>query len=269
MATGYFLKLNHFEGPLDLLLYLIKFNEMDIFEVNLAQLAEQYLSYLRLMQFADLKDASAFLVMGATLCEIKTRRLLPNSGKVEGEEGSENEVDLEAQLKERLIEYQKYRDAGEYFSSLDKQTDRTYSPVGEWERLEKEYGDKISPLYGDSAVLVVLYEQLLSALVERKPIRVKTNKEMITIERVVEKMLESLQACEVFLFQTMYSKIQNRYELIAHVLALLQLLKQVSTLRCYQESQFGPLWIYWYDENNPESFISKIKEAPLGEFGIS
>lgn len=268
MATGYFLKLNRFEGPLDLLLYLIKFNEMDIFEVNLAQLAEQYLGYLRLMQFSDLKDASAFLVMGATLCEIKTRRLLPNAGKLEGEE-NENEVDLEAQLKERLIEYQKYREAGEFFSSIDKQTDASYSPVGEWERLEKEYGDRISPLIGDPAVLVVLYEQLLSALAERKPIRVKTNKEMITIERVIEKMLESLKQCEVYLFQAMYSKLKNRYELIAHVLALLQLLKQVSTLRCYQETLEGPLWIYWYDEANPESFVSKIKEAPHGELGIS
>lgn len=268
MATGYFLKLNRFEGPLDLLLYLIKFNEMDIFEVNLAQLAEQYLSYLRLMQFADLKDASAFLVMGATLCEIKTRRLLPNSGKKEGDE-EENEVDLEAQLKERLIEYQKYRDAGEFFSSIDKQTDASYSPVGEWERLEKEFGDRVSPLLGDPAVLVVLYEQLLSALTERKPIQVKTNKEMITIERVIEKMLESLKQCEVLLFQASYSQLKNRYELIAHVLALLELLKQMKDLRCYQETQTGPLWIYWYDEQNPDSYLSKIKEVPLGELGIS
>lgn len=267
MATGYFLKLNRFEGPLDLLLYLIKLNEMDIFEVNLAQLAEQYLSHLRLIQFSDLKDASAFLVMGATLCEIKTRRLLPNTDKKEGD-GDENEIDLEAQLKERLIEYQKYREAGEFFSSIDKQTDATYSPVGEWERLEKEYGDRISPLLGDTAVLVVLYEQLLSALMERKPIRVKTNKEMITIERVIEKMLEYLKTTEVLLFQGMYSNIKTRYELIAHILALLQLLKQVTTLRCYQETQYGPLWIYWYDEANPESFIEKIKELPLGELGI-
>jgi len=269
MATGYFLKLNRFEGPLDLLLYLIKFNEMDIFEVNLAQLAEQYLSHLRLIQFSDLKDASAFLVMGATLCEIKTRRLLPNSGKKEGEEGDENEVDLEAQLKERLVEYQKFREAGEFFSSIDKQTDASYSPVGEWERFEKEFGDTVSPLWGDPTVLVILYEQLLSALAERKPVRVKTNKELITIERVIEKMLESLKACEVFLFQTMYEKLKNRYELIAHVLALLELLKQMSNLRCYQETQSGPLWVYWYDENNPEAFISKIKEAPNGELGIS
>lgn len=269
MATGYFLKLNRFEGPLDLLLYLIKFNEMDVFEVNLAELAEQYLSYLRMMQFADLKDASAFLVMGATLCEIKTRRLLPNFGKKEGEESDDNEVDLEAQLKERLLEYQKYREAGEFFSSIDKQTDASYSPLGEWERLEKEYGDRVSPLYGDPTVLVVLYEQLLSALVERKPIQVKTNKEMIAIERVIEKMLDSLKACEVFLFQTVYSKIKTRYELIAHVLALLELLKQMSNLRCYQDSEFGPLWVYWYDENNPDSYISKIKELPLGEFGTT
>lgn len=268
MATGYFLKLNHFEGPLDLLLYLIKLNEMDIFEVNLAQLAEQYLSHLRLIQFSDLKDASAFLVMGATLCEIKTRRLLPNTEKKEGET-QDNEIDLEAQLKERLIEYQKYRDVGEFFSSLDKVTDATYSPVGEWERLESEYGDKVSPLYGDTAVLVVLYEQLLSALMERKTARVKTNKELITIERVIEKMLEGLKACEVFLFQSMYGKIKDRYELIAHVLALLQLLKQVTTLRCYQDNEFGPLWVYWYDETNPQSFLDKIKEeAQIGDLGI-
>jgi segregation and condensation protein A len=268
MATGYFLKLNRFEGPLDLLLYLIRLNEMDIFEVNLAQLAEQYLSHLRLIQFSDLKDASAFLVMGATLCEIKTRRLLPHSEKNEGVDGQAGEIDLEAQLKERLLDYQKYREAGEFFSGMDKQTDIGYSPVGEWERLEKEYGDKVSPLYGEGAVLVVLYEQLLSALMERNPTRVKTTKEMITIERVIEKMLESLKICEVFMFQSMYAEIKNRYELIAHILALLQLLKQVGNLRCYQDVQYGPLWVYWYDESNPEGFIQKIREVPLGEFGI-
>ena len=268
MATGYFLKLNRFEGPLDLLLYLIKLNEMDIFEVNLAELAQQYLSYLRLMQFSDLKDASAFLVMGATLCEIKTRRLLPDFGKKEGEE-AENEIDLEAQLKERLIEYQKFRDIGELFASLDKQTEATYSPLGEWERLENEYGDRVAPLIGDPAVLVVLYEQMLSALVERKPVKVKTNKELITLERVIEKMLDFLKQCEVFLFQSMYPKIQNRYELIAHVMALLEILKQMSDLRCYQEEQCGPLWIYWHNNTNPESFLNKIKEAQLGELGIS
>ncbi len=264
MATGYFLKLNHFEGPLDLLLYLIKLNEMDIFEVNLAQLAEQYLSYLRLMQFADLKDASAFLVMAATLCEIKTRRLLPNAKK-DGEDVDGNEVDLEAQLKERLMEYQKFREAGEFFSAIDKETDLSYSPVGEWERLEKIYGDSVSPLYGDPAVLVVLYEQLLSSLAEKKPIRLKTSKELLTVERVVQKLLDVLKEVEVFLFQNLYSKIANRYELIAHVLALLEALRQVRDLHCYQETQFGPLWVYHYDEKNPQSFLGKIKEAPSGE----
>ncbi len=264
MATGYFLKLNHFEGPLDLLLYLIKLNEMDIFEVNLAQLAEQYLSYLRLMQFADLKDASAFLVMAATLCEIKTRRLLPNAKK-EGDEDGLNEVDLEAQLKERLIEYQQFRDAGEFFSAMDKQTDLSYSPVGEWERLEKIYGDVLSPLYGDPAVLVVLYEQLLSSLIEKKPIRLKTSKELITVERVVQKLLDILKEAEVLLFQTLYDKIANRYELIAYVIALLESLRQLRGVHCYQETQCGAIWVYNYDEKDPEAIFAKIKEASLGE----
>lgn len=264
MTTAYFLKLDSFEGPLDLLLYLIKQNEMDIFEVDLADLAEQYLSHLRLIQFSDLKDASAFLVMGASLCEIKTRRLLPTTETAQGD-GDQDEVDLEAQLKERLLEYHKFREIGEFFGSIEKESKKTYSPVAEWMRLESLYAENISPLFGDPSVLVIMYEQLLSELVERKPASVRTNRESITIERVIDQMLESLKLVEVFLFQGMYSKLKSRYELIAHILALLQILRDTKTIRCYQDADFGPLWIYWYDEKNPDSFVSKIKEMTVGE----
>ncbi len=262
MATGYFLKLDHFEGPLDLLLYLIKLNEMDIFEVDLVDLSEQYLSYLRLVQFTDLKDASAFLLMGASLCEIKTRRLLPNSEKNLAD-GEEDDLNLEEQLKERLLEFQKFKNAGEYLNNIYGDTKLTYGSMAEWERFDKMFGESISPLFGDPAVLVILYEQLLSSLVDKKPVRVKTNRELLTVERVVQKMLDYLQGIQTFLFQDFYSRINTRYELIAHILALLELLKQVKDLRCHQESLFGPMWLYWCDETNPELVLPKIKEQQI------
>lgn len=262
MATGYFLKLDHFEGPLDLLLYLIKLNEMDIFEVDLVDLSEQYLAYLRLVQFTDLKDASAFLLMGATLCEIKTRRLLPNSDSNLAA-GEEDEINLEEQLKERLLEFQKFKNAGEHLNNLYGDTKHTYGPAAEWERFDKMFGETVAPLYGDPTVLVIMYEQLLSSLVDKKPVRVKTNRELLTIERVVEKMQEHLRGIQTFLFQDLYAKINTRYELVAHILALLQLLKLEKDLRCHQEVLFGPMWLYWYDEKNPEPNIPKMKEAQL------
>ena len=108
-GEGYAVKLPVFEGPLDLLLHLIRQNEVEISEIPIAEISVQYLQYLELMQELDLEVASEFLVMAATLALIKSRMLLPEEGEEETFEG----VDPRAELIARLLEYERYREVAE------------------------------------------------------------------------------------------------------------------------------------------------------------
>jgi segregation and condensation protein A len=114
---AYQVHLDVFEGPLDLLLHLVKKHELDILDIPIAFVTEKYLAYLDAMGQLDIDIAGEYLVMAATLCHIKSRELLPDSGGDEegegGEEGDEDGVDPRAELIRRLLEYQKYKEAAE------------------------------------------------------------------------------------------------------------------------------------------------------------
>ncbi|MCS6861613.1 MAG: segregation/condensation protein A, partial [Abditibacteriales bacterium] len=110
--NGYPVRLPIFEGPLDLLLYLVKENRYDLFDIPIAAITDQYLRYLRLMEMLDLDIAGEFLVMAATLMVMKSRLLLPPE-EDETTEEAEPEVDPQEELARRLLEYAKYRAASE------------------------------------------------------------------------------------------------------------------------------------------------------------
>jgi len=104
--VDYLVELDTFRGPLDLLLYLVKHNEVDICDIPIARIADQFLEYLRVMEMIDVERAGEFLVMAATLMEIKSRTLLPRS-----EELTEKEEDPRQELVRQLLEYKKIKDA--------------------------------------------------------------------------------------------------------------------------------------------------------------
>ena len=114
-GDSYRVKLEIFEGPLDLLLYLIKKDEIDIYDIPIARITEQYLAYLELMQELDIAVAGDFLVMASTLIYIKSKTLLPPEPKVDGEEDLGE--DPRAELIERLLEYQKFKSASQMLYS--------------------------------------------------------------------------------------------------------------------------------------------------------
>ncbi len=123
--TDYKVKFEVFEGPLDLLLYLIKKEEVDIYEVNLTQLATQFIEYLDVMRVLDLDIAGEFLVMAATLMYIKSRELLPvdQQAIVEGEEEGE---DPRWELIRQLVEYKKFKDAAARLQTLEFRQEEVY-----------------------------------------------------------------------------------------------------------------------------------------------
>src|SRR5262245_7171727 len=112
----YLVDLDVFRGPLDLLLYLVKREEVDVCDIPIARIAEQFLEYLRVLQMIDVERAGDFLVMAATLMEIKSRMLLPH-----GEEGAEEQEDPRGELVRQLLEYKKYKDAA---TLLEAQAER-------------------------------------------------------------------------------------------------------------------------------------------------
>src|SRR4026209_1826905 len=123
--TEYKVKFEVFEGPLDLLLYLIKKEEVDIYEVNLTQLATQFIEYIDVMRMLDLEIAGEFLVMASTLMYIKSRELLPVDQQVTAE-GEEEGEDPRWELIRQLVEYKKFKDAAAQLQVLEARQDSVY-----------------------------------------------------------------------------------------------------------------------------------------------
>jgi len=241
VSSDYHVKLEHFEGPLDLLLHLIRVHEIDVFDIDIYRLATEYLNYLRLLKFNDLADAGAFLEMAATLIEIKSRSLLPSDEqKVLTEDGEED--DPIKTLQERLIQYERIRRAAAYLADLP-QFGVQIKSSHEHERLAEVFKDVESPLTGDAATLVILYEQMLRGLGERKNTKVEAKTHMVSLEETIAKMQEYLNVAQYSLFQGFYNKFESRYELVVHILAVLELARQFK-IKFYQQDLMGPLWIY-------------------------
>ena len=134
----YEIKSNAFEGPLDLLLHLIKKSDVDIFNIEIETITKQYLEYIEAMEELNLNIASEYLVMAAELIEMKSAILLP---KPEIEE-DEYEEDLKENLTKRLLEYQKYKDMAPEFRELEEERKQVYTKIGE---SLKEYQDEKQP----------------------------------------------------------------------------------------------------------------------------
>jgi segregation and condensation protein A len=245
MATSHFLKLDRFEGPLDLLLHLIKVHEIDIFDIDVFLLTQQYLDYLRLVDFSDLTDASEFLEMAASLIEIKSRMLLPRP-TVMTDDGKFIEEDPRDSLQQRLIEYERFRRAAEELSARP-QVGVEIMLNHEWKRLEKVFEGVEAPLTGDGATLCILYEQILQELADRKEEpKVKMHRHVVNVDQVISELRHLLETVTFTLFQGFYQKFRTRYEMVINVMAILELAKR-GDLRIYQQEMKGPLWLYRQD----------------------
>lgn len=258
MAANYYLKLDQFEGPLDLLLHLIKVNEIDIFNIDIYLLTTQYIEYLRAIKYDDLGIAGEFVEMAATLVQIKTRMLLPNTEQ-EGTNDGEDLEDPRKTLQERLIAYEMFKGASEFLSDRPRY-DLILKTGREADRLLPSYEDIEAPLEGDPASLVILYEQMLSKLSERKPpAKVEAKTHMVTLEQKIEELSKLIETVKFALFQGFYKKFKSRYELVIYILAALELSKG-GVLRILQQEINGPLWLYRSDFDQSKLPISSVPE---------
>ncbi len=174
------LLIGDFEGPLDLLLHLIKKSKMEIFDVEISEITKEYLDYINEMNEMNLDIASEYLVMAAELIEIKSRKLLPNS-KDDEETEEENPED---ELKRRLLEYKKYKDSTTEFRVLEEKRASYYTKAPE--SLQKYSKEKIEN-DGNLGIndLLLAFQKLLERQEYNKPVNTKiTRKELSVKERI-------------------------------------------------------------------------------------
>ena len=244
MSLEYFVKLDRFEGPLDLLLHLIRVHEIDIFAIDILKLATEYLNYLRLVRYDDLAEAGEFIAMGAQLIEIKSRSLLPSEErKVLNEDGIEE--DPVKTLQDRLLQYEMIRRAADWFSQMP-QMGVEIQTGHEHERLAEVFKDVETPLEGDPARLIVMYEQMLCDLADRKANRIDATTHSITLEQTIDRFSLYIETVRYGMFQGLYNKFRSRYDMVVHFMAILELSKQGKT-KVLQQDMMGPLWVYRAD----------------------
>ncbi|MBW2038620.1 MAG: segregation/condensation protein A [Deltaproteobacteria bacterium] len=227
----YQVKVDVFEGPLDLLLHLIKQNQLDIYDIPIALITEQYLEYIRIMKALDLNIAGEFLLMAATLMYIKSRMLLPSTIQEEEEE----EEDPRTELVHRLLEYKRFKEAALCLSHQELlERDVFVRPAQE---IEAEQGEIEAGLF-----------HLIDALHDLLQRREVEELHEITLERVtlgdkIRELWDRLQGTgEAVPFLSLFTPFASREELIITFLALLELIR-AGMLRVYQKGAFGPLWI--------------------------
>ena len=234
LRLPYRVRLELFEGPLDLLLHLIKRNEVDVRELPVAQITEQYLGYLDLMRDLSLDIAGEYLVMAATLTLIKSRLLLPSPEPEEGEE-----ADPRADLVRQLLEYQRFREAAESLGErpLLRRDTFTREPSAEGLPPEPEGAPRIK------VTLWELMEAFRAVLKRAEPDPVhQVEGEAISLRARIDGLLQTLGVARQVTFESLFGEQPTRGYVIVTFLAVLELMKQ-HVVEALQEEALGSILI--------------------------
>src|SRR5262245_25477240 len=230
-SDSYRVKLEIFEGPLDLLLYLIKKDEIDIYDIPIARITEQYLGYLDLMQELDISVAGDFLVMASTLIYIKSKTLLPPEPKGDGEEDLGE--DPRAELIERLLEYQKFKSASQMLYSRGEIESACYTRGP----LETDSSNpEVSTTLFD--LLRVFREVLKRAEAEME---MEIARDEMTIAEKLAQIHAMLDEMERINVRELFEMSRSKRELIVTFLALLELVKEWK-IYLIQTEPFGDIF---------------------------
>ena len=233
----YKVKFEVFEGPLDLLLYLIKKEEVDIYEVNLTRLATQFIEYIETMRMLDLEIAGEFLVMAATLMYIKSRELLPvdQQAQVEGEDEGE---DPRWELIRQLVEYKKFKDAAAQLQVLEARQEDVFPRAPGKLEFETE-----SPAREEASIfdLVNAVNAVLKRFGQREDQR-DIFEDKWTVSEKIELLMRVLGERATVRFSELFEGVTSRSEVVVTFLALLELIR-LKQLAAVQREPFGEIEI--------------------------
>lgn len=228
----YAVKIDAFEGPLDLLLHLIKESKVDIWDIKIVDITDQYLNYIKSMESLNLNIASEYLVMASELMEMKSRMLLPRYQ----EEDNEEEEDPREQLINRLIEYQKYKDMTENFKELESIRHEFYTKAPE---SLKEYAPEGNMVLSDDLTLddlMMAFQKFLDRKKLEKPLTTTVTKREITVEERRNNIRSILNKKKKVDFFELFEEVTKEYVVVTF-LAVLEMAKK-QELVIYQENNF-------------------------------
>jgi segregation and condensation protein A len=238
IPDAFAVKLDQFEGPLDLLLHLIKKNEVSVHDIPIAMITTQYLAAIALMEELNLDVAGEYLVMAATLIHIKSKMLLPRPETAAGVE--EEQEDPRDALVRRLLEHQKFKAAAGLLH------EREQWRSAQWQRPDQRIADIAGDGY-EPELEVDLFTLLsaFQAVVERAKHRPKVllPPEQMSVEARIDQLLERLSETQACGFDELFADAQDRSGLIVTFLALLEMIR-LKLVRVFQAGSFGPIRVY-------------------------
>lgn len=250
-----------FEGPLDLLLYLIKKEEVDIYEVNLTKLATQFIEYVELMRQFDLEVAGEFLVMASTLMYIKSRELLPVEQQVvvEGEDEGE---DPRWELIRQLVEYKKFKDAAAQLQVLEVKQENVYPRLPG----KLEFTAEAAPAKPDVSIFDLL--NAVNTVLKRIAAKEASTREIYedkwSVSEKIEQVLKVISERSTVRFSELFENAANRWEVICTFLALLELIR-LKQLACAQPEPFEEIEICRAKPKEPAAATEEIPAATAPE----
>jgi segregation and condensation protein A len=237
--TDYAIKLDIFEGPLDLLLYLIKKNEIDIYNIPVALITEQYLQYLKIIKSLNLDLAGEYLVMASTLIHIKSKMLLPVPDEPSDEE---TEEDPRAELVRQLLEYQAFKEAATALEErplLERDVFTRSAPIND--DAEKLTQDEDELIEVNIFELIEAFHRLVSRIDKKELLEIDLEKMSIT--DIINDVMERLTREKNLTFEELLGERIDHRSIIYTFLAILELIK-MKMVKAYQTSAFGVIRIF-------------------------
>lgn len=215
----YKIKLEHFEGPLDLLLFFIKRDEINIYDIPISKITKEFLEYVNLIKFLDLETAGEFILMASTLMHIKARMLLPKEYDEKGEE-----IDPRADLVKALLEYKRYKEMSEELSFLES-NQRKISFRGNFSQDISNPPDDFETLLGNITVydLAKVFRRVIEGI-KTKPVH-QIKKINVSITEQIDYILKKMENQNQLHFLSLVAGMKQKIVVIVTFIALLELVK--------------------------------------------
>tara|TARA_Y100001001_G_scaffold133970_1_gene134340 strand:- start:49 stop:840 length:792 start_codon:yes stop_codon:yes gene_type:complete len=256
---SYQCSLDIFEGPLDLLLHLIKEQKMDIYDIRIAEITKQYLSYLDLLSELNLEMVGEYLVMAAELAKIKSKTLLPIPETEEDVLTAAGE-DPRAELMRRLLEYQRYKEAAFELRQKEYDQQQLFSRTGE---VVLENSEEELLIEANVFDLLTAFQKVLKEKSFKKNYEIKVT--TLSVSDRISGILEILNASESVTFDSLFTTLNTKQEVIVTFLAILELMR-MQLIRSQQARQFDVIRIYTaVDRETQEEILKEFYDAEENE----